>query len=83
MSTCGARLQTRTRGFKGRLVRGDAAGGKNSCSLHTLQGAREEKRKGPGRSEAHVHRRRKAHLNAKCDEEEWVELLNEFKKSEK
>ena len=23
---------------------------------------------------------KKAHLNAKCDEEEWVELLDEFKK---
>ena len=23
---------------------------------------------------------RKAHLNAKCDEEGWVELLDEFKK---
>ena len=48
------------------------------CS-RSWQGAREETRAGSRRIENHVHRMKKAHLNARCGAEEWVEL-REFDK---
>ena len=69
MSTRGARFQTKTTGSEGGLVRGLEA--KKHC-LHTLQEQDEAK--------LMFIDVKKAHLNAKCDEEEGVELPDEFKK---
>ena len=46
-----------------------------------VAGVRERRaRTGQGRSETHVINVKRAHFNAKCDEEEWVELSGEFMK---
>ena len=75
MSTRCALVQPMTRGSEGRLVCGDATSGdKDSIVCTRRRSAREETSTGPGLGKTHVH------LKAKNDEEEWVELLDEFKK---
>ena len=81
MSTRGARSQTKARGSEGRLVRGDgSAGGKERTVCILRRGVREETRTGLGRSEIHAQRREESAFHSKCDEEEWVDLPDEFKK---
>ena len=68
MPACSARLLADAR-------RTQTAGGKESSLRVRGRGAREETSARTRRIETHVHR-----LNAKCDEEVWVELPDEFKK---
>ena len=76
-----ARDFTQRRWSEGRIVRGDAtAGGKDSAVVY-IAGVR-EKRREQGQDEVKLLfiDVKKAHLNAKGDEEDWVEWPNEFKK---
>ena len=70
-----------TRGSEGRLVRGGAPLEAKKALFANIAGVR-EKRREQGRDEMKLMFIG-AHLNAICDEEEWIELLNEFKKFEK
>ena len=83
MSTCGARLQTKTRGSEGRLVRGDAAGGKENIFAYVAGVSKKRQEHGQDEVKLIFIDVQKAHFNTKCDEQEWVELPDEFKKSRK